>query len=100
MSDELKTIGFQLITYHLSLITFLAFELFDFIDFCKSSAMTLFAREARGDEGAHDLKRQLVTDDARAQTEDVAVIMLARLVSRVCVATERSAHAAHLVRRH
>src|SRR3954468_3137559 len=61
--------------------------------------MSLLAREARGDKGAHDLKRKLIADDARSQTEHVAVIMLARLMRRVCVAAERSPHAAYLIRR-
>ena len=86
----------EFFTHHL----FFAFELFNLINFRKSSQMSLFAREAGGDEGAHDLKRKLVSDDARAQTEDVAIIMLARLMARVCVAAERSADAAHLVRCH
>jgi len=62
--------------------------------------MSLFACKARGDKCAHDLHCKLDSYDARAETEHVAVIMLARLVSRVGVAAERSAHAAQFVRSH
>ena len=58
---------------------------FNLINLSKTTAVAFLACEARGDEGAHNLKREFEADDARAQTKHVAIVMLAGLVRRVCV---------------
>jgi hypothetical protein len=47
------------------------------LNFFKPAAMTLFSRKLRGDEGAHDIERELNANDTRAETEDVAVVVFA-----------------------
>ena len=54
---------------------------FDLVNFRQSPEVAIFAGEARGDEGTHYLKRKLDADHARAQAENIAVIMLARLMT-------------------
>ena len=68
------------------------------VDFRQPPTMALFSCEARVDESTHDLQRKLASDDTRAETEHVAVIMLARLVSRIGVAAQRRAHATQFIR--
>lgn len=62
--------------------------------------MALFACKARRSESTNYLQSEFEADDARAQTEHVAIVMLARLTGRVGIAAERSAYAAQLVCRH
>jgi hypothetical protein len=39
--------------------------------------MTLFTRKLRGHERTHDVEREFGTDDTRAETEHVAIVVFA-----------------------
>ena len=61
--------------------------------------MTFFAGESSCYKRAHDVESQFHSNDARAETEDVAVVVLPRLVRGIRVAAKRRANAAKFIRR-
>src|SRR5688572_31412860 len=61
--------------------------------------MAFFTGKFRTYKRTQYLEREFYTDDACAETEDVAVVVLARLMRRIRIAAKRRANAAQLVRR-
>ena len=58
--------------------------------------MTRFGREARADERTHELVCELGADDARAEHDDVHVVVLHALMRRVGVVADGRANAGDL----
>src|SRR5262249_60434688 len=59
--------------------------------------MTRFAREARLEEGVDQLPGQRLADDPGAQTQQIRVVVLPRLVGGEVIVAEGGPHAAQLV---
>jgi len=47
------------------------------VNFCEPAAVSFFTGEARWDIRADDVEREFYADDARAENEDVAVVVFA-----------------------
>ncbi len=62
--------------------------------------MPLLARKASVYKCPHDVERKLLSDDARAHAEHVAVVVLHALVRGVRVVAQPGPHSANLVCRH
>src|SRR3972149_1764935 len=64
----------------------------------QAAAQALLPLEAGGQDRLHQLHRNRVADDARAQAEHVHIVVLHALARGVRVVAEGGANAAHLVR--
>src|ERR1051325_1985125 len=69
-----------------------------FLDLLQSSAVALAAVEAGGEEGAHELARELDAHDLTTQAEHVHVVVLDALVRGVRVVADSRSDAGELAR--
>ena len=73
---------------------------FDVEQFVEPPDVAFFVRELSRHKRSNQFDSHLVTDDARSQTEDVYVVVLDSLMSRIDVVANPRADARNLVRRH
>src|SRR5262245_36173868 len=66
------------------------------LDLLQAPHVALAAVEARAEEGAHELARELRADDLRTEAQDVHVVVLYPLVCGICVVTHRGSYAGEL----
>ncbi len=69
--------------------------LFNLENLVQATVKALVALELRGHECANELFRQFVADDARAEGEDIHIVVLDALMRRVSIMADAGANATH-----
>jgi hypothetical protein len=62
-----------------------------------AATVSFFASEPRCDKRTHDIERELDSNHTRAETQHIAIVMFARLMSGIRVTAERGANAEELI---